>query len=113
MATITRRELVDLVAEIAGPGAAGQTLADEDVDFIDGRLGALFDQLAEDEILSVDDDDAIPSSWTPYLANLAANLCAPNYGAQWNDAVKVSQEAILRKLVRAKETRETVAVDYF
>jgi hypothetical protein len=113
MATITRRELVDLVAEIVGPGAAGQTLSDDDVDFIDGRLGALFDQLAEDEILAITDDDAIPASWSPYLANLGANLCALNYGGQWNDGVKISQEAILRKLVRAKETHEPVAVDYF
>jgi hypothetical protein len=113
MATITRRELVDLVAELAGPGAAGQTLSDIDVDFIDGRIGALFDQLNDDEILTVSDFSAIPASWSPFLANLAANLCASNYGGQWNDAVKISQEAILRKLVRGKETREPVAVDYF
>lgn len=113
MATNTRRELVDLVAEIAGPGAAGQTLADEDVDFINGRLGALFDQLAEDEILTVNDDNEIPASWTPYLANLGANLCASNYGGAWSSQTKIEQEAILRKLVRAKETREPVAVDYF
>lgn len=113
MATLTRRELVDLVAEIVGPGAAGQTLSDEDVDFINGRLGALFDQLSEDEILTINDDSEIPLSWSPYLANLGANLCSANYGGAWSSQVKVEQEATLRKLVRAKETRETLAVDYF
>lgn len=113
MATITRRELVDRVAEIAGPGAAGQTLADEDVDFIDSQLGALFDQLGEDGILTINDDNEIPSSWSPHLAFLGANLCAFNYGGAWSSQTKIEQEAILRKLVRAKETREPLQVDYF
>src|SRR5262245_6098306 len=113
MATITRRELVDLAATNIGALAAGQVLADHDLDFINGPCSALFDQLAEDEILKIGNEDEITASWSPYLANLLANLCAFNYGAAYSPDVKVLQEATLRKLTRAHDTREPVAVDYF
>ena len=113
MATITRRELVDLAATNIGALAAGQVLADDDLDFIDGQCDALFDQLAEDEILAIGDEEEIPASWSPFLGNLLTNLIATNYGGTFSDQVKIMQEAILRKLVRAKETREPLSVDYF
>jgi hypothetical protein len=113
MATITRRELVDLAATNIGALAAGQVLADDDLDFIDQQCAALIDQLAEDEILYITDEQEIPASWSPYLASLLSNLIAPNYGGPFSNDTKVINEAILRKLVRAKETREPLQVDYF
>ena len=112
MATITRRELVDQAATKVGALGAGQTLAPEDLDVIDHMASALFDQLAEDEILSVSDDE-IPASWSPFLASLLANLVGPDYGIAFSQEVKVINEAILRKLVRAKGTFEPLVVDYF
>lgn len=112
MATITRRELVDQAATKVGALGAGQTLAPEDLDVIDRFAGALFDQLSEDDILNIS-DDAIPASWSPYLASLLANLAGPDYGTPYTHEVKVMNEAILRKLVRAKATFEPLAVDYF
>jgi hypothetical protein len=113
MATVTRRELVDQAATKVGALGAGQTLAAEDLDVIDRMASALFDQLAEDEILSISDEEEIPASWSPFLASLLANLIGPDYGIAFTQDVKVVNEAILRKLVRAKATFEPLAVDYF
>ena len=112
MATITRRELVDQAATKVGALGVGQTLEAEDLAVIDRMASALFDQLAEDEILQVSDDE-IPASWSPYLASLLANLIGPDYGTAFTQEVKVVNEAILRKLVRAKATFEPLATDYF
>jgi hypothetical protein len=113
MATITRRELVDQTASKVGALGAGQSLAAEDLDVIDRMVDALFDQLAEDEIMTVGDDEQIPASWSPYLASLLANLVGPDYGIPFTQEVKQVNEAILHKLVRVKETRETLSVDYY
>src|SRR5262245_12865159 len=113
MAEFTRRELIDQAATKVGALAAGQTLEDEDLDAFRVQAIALFDQLAEDEILSIGDDDAIPASWCPYLATLLANLAAPDYGQAFDIAVKQANEAILRKLVRAKDTFERQTPEYF
>jgi hypothetical protein len=113
MASFTRRELVDQVAFKVGILGVGSQLADDDFHAIDDMLGALFDQLAEDSILVIGDEDEIPASWCPYLATLAANLCAPQYGTAFDVGVKQANEAILRKLVRGHETFEVQRTDYF
>src|SRR5262245_59605288 len=113
MATCTRRELVEQAAAKLGAKAAGQALAIEDYDTINQYLDALLDQLGEDDILLVGDDDAIPASWCPFLAILLSNLAAYEYGGQFDANVKASMEAILRRLVRAKETFEVQQTDYF
>lgn len=113
MAEFTRRELVDQVAFSVGILGVGQTLSAEDLVAIDDTLSSLFDQLAEDGILTIGDEEAIPASYCPHLAVLGANLCAPKYGTAFDASVKVQHEAILRKLVRGYETYETQRVDYF
>jgi len=113
MATITRRELIEQAATKVGALGAGQALEVEDLNVIDSYCTQLFDQLAEDEILTVGDDDAIPASWAPYLSSLLANLIAPDYGMPFQTDAKQAYEAILRRLVRQKETFEPLQVDYF
>jgi len=113
VSTFTRRELIDQAATKLGALGAGQTLQVEDLVAIDTQCTALFDQLAEDEILMVGDDDAIPASWCPYLASLLANLSGPDYGLGFSVDIKQANEAILRKLVRGKETYEPQTPDYF
>src|SRR5262245_17058889 len=113
MATFTRRELIDQAATKVGALGAGQTLEVEDLDVLQDFATALFDQLGEDGILSIGDDDAIPASWCPYLASLLANLAGPDYGTAFDVSIKQTNEAILRKLVRQKETYEPLQVDYF
>jgi len=113
MATFTRRELIDQTAFKLGALSVGQTLSAEDLAALDGMAGSLFDQLAEDGILMVADDDAIPASWCLYLAILLANLAGPDYGAAMSPDVKVVNEAILRRLVRGTETYEPQTPDYF
>src|SRR5262252_5513125 len=113
METFTRRKLIDQAATKVGALGVGQTLANEDLVAIDEMATSLFDQLAEDEIVTIGDDDAIPASWCPYLATLLANLIGPDYGAPFDPNIKLSAEAILRKLVRGKETYEPQTPDYF
>src|SRR5215813_5043084 len=113
MSTFTRRQLVDQIGFKLGALSAGQVLAAEDVQAIDGILASLFDQLAEDEILTIGDDNSIPASWCPFLATLGANLAAPDYGGSFDVNAKQGAEAILRKLVRGKETFERQTPEYF
>ena len=113
MAEFTRRELVDQAAFSVGILGVGQVLSAEDLLAIDDTLTSLFDQLAEDGILTIGDEDAIPASWCPHLAVLGANLVAPKYGAAFDAAVKSQHEAMLRKLVRGYETFETLRTEYF
>lgn len=113
MASLTRRELVDQAATKVGALGAGQTLEVEDLDVIDRYATQLFDQLGEDDILTIGDEAEIPASWSPYLAALLANLIGPDYGTPFDLAIKQMNEAILRRLVRATETFEPLQVDYF
>ena len=85
----------------------------EDLLAIDETPAILFDQLAEDGIVTIGDEDAIPACWCPHLATLGANLAAPKYGAPFDVEVKQRHEAMLRKLTRGHETFETQRVDYF
>jgi hypothetical protein len=113
MATCTRNELVAQAAAKVGILGVGQALSDEDFELIDDYVDKLFDQLAEDEIWTVADEEEIPASLCPYLATLLANLCAAEYGSAFSGQVKMEHEAILRRLVRQKETFEIQQVDYF
>lgn len=113
MATCTKRELVEQAAAKVGAKAAGQPLAVEDFDTLDHYADQLFDQLGEDEILTIADEDSIPASLCPWLAILIANLAASEYGGQTDVNIKSSMEAIIRRITRQKETLEPQTVDYF
>src|SRR5262245_38540032 len=113
MSTFTRRELIDQAASKVGALGVGKTLSAEDLDVFEQFATALFDQLSEDEIVLIGDDEAIPASWCPFLASLLANLAGPDYGTAFDVSIKQTNEAILRKLVRQKETYEPLQVDYF
>ena len=113
MATFTLRQLIDQAATKVGALAAGQTLQVEDLDAFTTFATALIDQLAEDEILTIADTDSIPAAWTPYLASLLANLAGPDYGVAFSTDAKAANEAILRRLVRSKETFEAQQTNYF
>src|SRR5262245_61185530 len=113
MATRTRAQVIEQAANKLGCLAAGQALAVEDFDTINEYFDALADQLGEDEILTIGDESEIPASWCPYLAILLANLAAHEYGGAFSADVKAATEAILRRLVRQRETYETQQVDYF
>lgn len=113
MSTFTARELIEQAASKVGAAGAGQTLAAEDLKWFEDHYKMLAEQLAEDGVLSIGDDDAIPASWCPYLSTLLANICAPRYGAPFAPEAKFQNEAILRKLVRGPETYEPQTPDYF
>jgi len=113
MATFTRRQLIDQAAFKLGALSVGQVLSAEDLTALNDTASMLFDQLSEDNILTIGDDDAINASWCPYLATLIANLAAPDYGQQSSNDVKVINESILRRLVRGTETYEPQTTDYF
>jgi len=113
MADITSRQLIDEAATRVGNLGIGQTLNADELAYFQRSYRFLLDQLAEDEVLTIGDDEAIPASWAPYIATLLANLCGPAYGVPFDVNTKLGTEAILRKLVRGKETFERQQAEYF
>jgi hypothetical protein len=113
MTDITKRELIDEAAIRVGALGIGQTLNADELAYFERSYRYLAAQLAEDEVLQIGDDDAIPDSWAPYIATLLANLCGPAHGVAFDLNTKVATEAILCKLVRVKETYERQITEYF
>jgi hypothetical protein len=113
MASITRRQLVDMAAVKVGALGAGQVLEAEDLSLIQQYASALFDQLQEDDILHIGDQEQIPASWSPYLATLLGNLIGPDFGTPFDVTVKLGTESILRRMVRATPTYERQTTEYF
>jgi len=113
MASFTLAELIDQAATKVGALGAGQTLSAEDFATFKDFALSLFDQLEQDEILSLADLDDIPAALAPFLATLLANLAAPDFGAPFDMSVKEQNEAVLRRLVRGTVTFEPQTPDYF
>lgn len=113
MATFTLAELIDQAATKVGALGVGQALGAEDFAKFKEFSVALFDQLEQDEILSIADQDEIPAALAPYLATLLANLAAPDFGAPFDMSVKEQNEAVIRRLVRGTVTYEPQTPEYF
>lgn len=111
--TKTRTELVNEAASKLQAVGSGQSLAAEDGETIDAKVDPLLLQLSVDSIVDVTNDDEIPGEWFDAIACLLANLCADDFGKQYDPGKKTVYEAQLKKLTSSGPTYETLAVDYF
>jgi hypothetical protein len=119
MATRTRSDLVNQALANLGVLAAGQTPETEDFDSVDGHVDGVIASLSAREIVTVDDDEAIPGEWFAPLAILLANDAAMEFGlpgvpaAPGNPSPVLSAENSLRLMVRGRPTHERLRVEYF
>ena len=113
MPSFKLNDLINQAATKVGALGVGQTLSAEDHAKFLELSSCLFDQLEQDQILSLADLDDIPAALAPYLATLLANLAAPDFGAPFDMSVKEQNEAVIRRLVRGTVTYEQQTPDYF
>jgi hypothetical protein len=109
----TRVELIEQVAIILGPLTPGETLQDTDNVTIGNLITPALDELSAEDIITVDDEDAIDTKVFLPLAAYIAEKVAPSYGRQSDQAVMALAKRDLRIAVRNRPTREPLAVDYF
>lgn len=84
----------------------------EDVTAISDYIDPLCDQLAADNIVTIDPEE-IPTEYFQPLVRLLVNVCGPGYGSPMNEEAKRQDEATLRRLNSARPTYEVLRTDYF
>ncbi len=111
--TKTREQLIERAATELGALTSGQSLTDEDSDTIENLIDPLIRSLAFDNVVSIDDTDAIPAEFFIQVAMLLANVAMPSFGQQFNPGVKLEQERQLRRLTATRPTNEPVRSLYY
>lgn len=109
----TRVQLVERAATELGKLVSGQNLETEDSTTIDDLVDPLLAQLSSDNVVGIDDDEAIDPVYFLPLARLLANEAGPSFGIPKSQDLKADDEALLRKLSSARPTFEKLKVDYF
>ena len=113
MATKTRVELVTRAAEKLQVIGTGQSLEDEDEDKIDAIVPALFAELSARDVYSVDDDDEIELSAFEWLAELLADLAAPDFGLPRDPNKLLFAESRLKSITASRATYEPMKSVYY
>lgn len=119
MTTKTRNELVLQALANLGVLAAGQTPATEDFQSVDGHVEQTIAALDADEIVTVDDVDAIPVEWFQPLSVILADDAAMEFGLPGVPASPSDPHPLdtaistLRTRVRGRPTGQTLRIDYF
>lgn len=103
----TRSQLKERAAKSLAIIEPGEALSTEDDATLDDLIDPLIAQLAQDQIVYIDDDDAIDVMFFLPLARLLANLAGPDFGSPINEEAKQRDEQTLRRLTA---TRPTYAV---
>lgn len=113
MTTKTRRELIEQALENLGALAAGQTAQTEDVESIDNKVDPLLEELSTEQLVTVSDDDEIPSALFLPLATLLAEKSAPAFGRPSDQPTIDGAKALIRRIVWSGPTYETAQPEYF
>jgi hypothetical protein len=109
---LTRQQLKERAAKDLGVLQPGEVLANEDDDTIDGLVDPLIAQLLADDIVYIDDDDAIDVKYFIPLARLLANMAGPDFGSPVNEDAKKADEGILRRLSSSRPTYAVVKGEF-
>lgn len=111
--TKTRSQLKERAAKDLGIIEPGETLSSEDDDTFDGLVDPLIAQLSADNIVYIQDDDAIEVEYFLPLARLLANIAGPDFGSPINEQAKAQDERTLRRLSAARPSYERSQGEYF
>jgi hypothetical protein len=116
MITKTRRDLVDQALANLGVLPSGGTPSAEDVACMDGYVDPVSEQLAERDILEVDDLDQIPAAWFLPLSYVLSAAAAADFGAANDPRVVLlgdRGEKLLHEMLQTKATYNRAAPEYF
>jgi len=111
--TKTRDQLKERAAKDLGIIEPGEALSTEDDDTFDGLVDPLIAQLSADQIVYIDDSEAIDVAFFLPLARLLANIAGPDFGSPINEQAKMADEAILRRMTSTRPTYEVHKGEYF
>jgi hypothetical protein len=111
--TKTRSQLKERAAKDLGIIEPGETLSAEDEETFDGLVDPLIAQLSLDNIVYIQDDDAIEVAYFLPLARLLANIAGPDFGSPINEEAQKKDENTLRRLSASKPSFEALKVEDF
>ena len=111
--TKTRTQLIERAAKDLGIIEPGETLSTEDSDTFDGLVDPLLAQLSADDIIYIQNDDAIEAEYFLPLARLLANIAGPDFGSPINPQAKADDEALLKRMAAKRPTYEVHQGEYF
>lgn len=109
----TRSQLKERAAKDLGIIEPGETLSAEDDETFDGLVDPLIAQLSLDNIVYIQDADAIEVELFLPLARLLANIAGPDFGSPVNPQAKAIDEQELRRLTATMPTYEPQQGNYF
>lgn len=111
--TKTRDQLLARAGTDLGLVQPGEALSDEDSETLDGLVDPLLSQLAADNIIYIQDPEAIDLELFLPLASLLANYAGPSFGSPINDQAMARDQGALRRISSSKPTFQPLRVDYF
>ena len=92
---------------------SNQDPAPEDLNTIGVYVDPLVAQLSKDEIVYIDNTNAIAQEYFLPLARLLANVAGPRFGSPMNEDAKQTDEKALRRMTASKPTYEVLKAVYF
>jgi hypothetical protein len=111
--TKSRVDLIERAATMLGALVSGQALATEDKATIDNLVDPLIMQLARDNVVLIQDANAVPTEYFLPLANLLANEAGASFGQGFSMEARLINEATLHRIAVTKPTYEVLVTDYF
>jgi hypothetical protein len=109
----TRTQLIERALKSIGALEPGEAPSPEDYDTVDGLIDPLLAQLAADQVIYIQDDDAIELQFFLPLARLLGNAAGPDFGSAINEEAKKIDEQVLRRLTATRPTYQAQEGEYF
>lgn len=109
----TRAQLIERALKSIGALEPGEAPSSEDYDTVDDLIDPLIAQLAEDEVINIQDPDQIELAVFLPLARLLANAAGPDFGSPINEDAKMRDENTLRRLAASEPTGEVLKTVYY
>ena len=102
--TKTRDQLIDRAAVNLGLVQPGEALSSEDHDTLDNLVDPILSQLQADNIVYIDDSEAIDVSIFLPLAAVLANYAGPSFGEPINDGALARDQMTLKRISSTRPT---------
>jgi hypothetical protein len=109
----TRADLIERAGTELGAKVTGQPMSAEDYEAIDNLVDPLVMQLSFDNVVYIQDTDAIQVEFFIPLGRLLANECAISFGQQYSREVKMLNETVLQRLTAMRPTFETLENKFY
>lgn len=104
----TRTQLVHRALGVIGALEPGEAPSSEDYDTVDDLVDPLIAQLSADQVIYIDDANAIPVEFFMPLANLLGNMAGPGFGSAINEDAKIRDERTLKRMASTRPTYEVL-----